>query len=520
MTDMQVFFDHFDESSRGRRTIRSLSRRAKPMRERSCFASLSSMLAVLAWLVMSFQLEGCGKQSESQNGAGGAAIQPHYLGQEANNPHLYVETRTLMGTVFRLIVSLEQAKGPAEDLASVRKRAKRACQLAFDEVHRVESKMSDHLSGSDVVRINQAASKAFAAHASVSPTKVSKDTMLVLQEALQASRLTDGAFDVSYAALKPAWHMNAEGPHHVPTGAKIARALKFVGYRRIVLSPQDGTVRLAQHMRIDLGGIAKGYALDRASVALKQAGFQNFIVYGGGDLMVSGRRPKRPWRVGIQDPKHPQDYFAVLSVTNLAVVTSGDYERFFVKNGERYHHIINPKTGRPARGLRSVTVVADRAVYADAMATGLFVMGLDRAKRLVERIPDTEALFVTSSGNVVATSGLRSAVTYLGPYQPKKKFDHAAGIRARTGMRPQARTGNKAPLAKPPTAAPGQDDMGARPLLSPRTLRSARPAPAVTPHAKDMAARRPTAAARSSSGMAARRAPKTPHPARHQGRNQ
>jgi len=476
------------------------------------------------------QLGGCDKLGVGQGNrdnakAGGAAVLPHRLGQESTNPDVYVETRTLMGTIFRLIVSLDQAKGPAEDLAAVRKRAKQACKLAFDEVHRVESMMSDHLPGSDVVRINQAALNAFANHVPVSPTKVSKDTMLVLQEALQASRLTNGAFDVSYAALKPAWHMNAEGPHHVPTPSEIARALKFVGYRRIVLSPQDGTVRLAPHMRIDLGGIAKGYALDRASVALKQAGFQNFIVYGGGDLMVSGRRPKRPWRVGIQDPKHPQDYFAVLSVTNLAVVTSGDYERFFVQNAKRYHHILNPKTGRPARGLRSVTVVSDRAVYADAMATGLFVMGLDRAKRLVERIPDTEALFVTSSGNVVATSGLRSAVTYLGSYHPKEEPERTSSVRPRAGAKLRARVEGKGPSDKQRATAPAQGGMAPRrAVLSPRTLRSTRPAathpgPSTSPHGADMAARsravgRPRSAARHTVGMAARLAPR----ARHQGR--
>jgi thiamine biosynthesis lipoprotein len=172
------------------------------------------------------------------------------------------------------------------------------------------------------------------------------------------------------------------------------------------------TVAVRPGQQIDLGGIAKGYGIDRAGVTLEDAGYKNYIVYGGGDLLVSGRHPDRPWKTGIQDPDDPGSYFAVIDVTDAAVVTSGDYERYFTKGGKRYHHILDPKTGFPARGARSVTVLADRAVYADGMATALFVMGARAGKALVDRLADTKALFVTKKGKVL-TSGLGARVQLL-----------------------------------------------------------------------------------------------------------
>ena len=334
---------------------------------------------------------------------------------------LYVETRPYMGTIFRIIVALNPQ---VPDPQAERARAAAAVKAAFHAVADIEAAMSDHIAGSQVSRINQRSAEALAKGRKVTkPIPVGPDLMAVLQEALQASKLTSGAFDVSYAALKGPWGMKGDGPHKVPSQAEITKALSLVGYKGIQLDPQNKSVRLRAGMRIDLGGVAKGYALDIASKILKDAGFPNHIVYGGGDLNVSGRRPKRAWRVGIQDPGKRGDYFAVLSVTNMAVVTSGDYERYFVKDGRKYAHIIDPRTGRPARGLHSVTVVADRAVYADAMATGLFVLGLPRAKSIVEHIPGTEAIFVTQNGKVVITSGLKGKVDIVHPPTiAKKKF--------------------------------------------------------------------------------------------------
>ncbi len=387
------------------------------------------------------------------------------MGSSGGYDGLYVETRPYMGTIFRIVVALDPR---APDHKALRERAAKAVGTAFRAVADIESRMSDHIEGSEVFRLNEASGKALAKSAKSTPAlPVSPDTMAVLQEAMQASRLTAGAFDVSYAALKGPWAMKGDGPHRVPKREEITKALAFVGYKGIHLDPQSGTVRLRPGMRLDLGGVAKGYALDIASKVLKDSGFPNHIVYGGGDLSISGRRPDRRWRIGIQDPGKQGEYFAVLSVTDMAVVTSGDYERFMEKNGRRYAHIIDPRTGRPAHGLHSVTVVADRAVYADAMATGLFVMGLAKGKALVERLPGTEALFVTDRGKVILTSGLQGKLDILHPptlsgataadAQPKKTARRLSPVVTRRGGgkgRPPAGKGRPPATRRPSGRAP------------------------------------------------------------------
>jgi thiamine biosynthesis lipoprotein len=180
-----------------------------------------------------------------------------------------------------------------------------------------------------------------------------------------------------------------------------------VGLDRIEIDSATGTVRLSEPgMALDLGGIAKGYALDRARLVIENFGVKAALVNAGGDILAVGEKaPGKPWRVGVQDPRRGNAMVAVASVKDKIVVTSGDYERFFVKNGKRYHHILDPRTGYPATGLRSVTIVATDGLTADALATAVLVLGPDEGLKLVESIQGIEALLIDSAGRVRLSSG-------------------------------------------------------------------------------------------------------------------
>jgi thiamine biosynthesis lipoprotein len=167
-------------------------------------------------------------------------------------------------------------------------------------------------------------------------------------------------------------------------------------------------------MRVNLGGIGKGYAVDRGVEILRKHRLQDFMIQAGGDMFVSGRRGERPWRVGIRDPRGPAGQsFAALDLSNGTFSTSGDYERAFMKDGVRYHHIIDPATGEPARACRSVTLVTDRAVIADAVAKGVFILGPKDGMALIERLPNVEGVIVSSANETLVSSGLRDRLIRL-----------------------------------------------------------------------------------------------------------
>ena len=167
-------------------------------------------------------------------------------------------------------------------------------------------------------------------------------------------------------------------------------------------------------MRIHLGGIGKGYAVDRAVAILHQRGLQDFIIQAGGDMYAGGLKGDRPWRLGIRDPRGPEDkIFAAIDLSNGTFSTSGDYERAFLKDGVRYHHILDPATGQPARGCRSVTLVTARAVFADALAKGVFILGARKGLALIERLPDVEGVIVSDKNEVLVSTGLKDPVTLL-----------------------------------------------------------------------------------------------------------
>jgi thiamine biosynthesis lipoprotein len=239
--------------------------------------------------------------------------------------------------------------------------------------------------------------------------------LVVIGKAQEAARASGGAFDITVGAFRGLWKFDEDRDGTIPGPAAVKARLPLVGYRGVIVNQRKKTVKLRKKgMRIVLGGIAKGYAVDRAVALLRDRGFQDFILQAGGDLFVSGQRGDRSWRVGIRDPRGQRDAtFAVAAVKDMTFSTSGDYERSVIKDGVRYHHILDPATGNPAMRSRSVTVMARDALTADAWSTALFVMGHDKGMALVEKMPDLEAVFVDSGNQIHISSGLQGKVFVL-----------------------------------------------------------------------------------------------------------
>ena len=304
------------------------------------------------------------------------------------------ETRMAMGSELRIAV------WTAEETA-----ARAAMAAAFAEFDRLENLLSVWRAKSDVLRLNAAAG--------AEAVPVGPDTLAVLDAAEDASRETNGAFDITFGALSDVWRFDHDQDNRVPTAAEIAARLPLIDHAAVVTDPAAGTARITRPgVKVHLGGIGKGYAVDRAAALLRASGFNDFALQAGGDLYASGRRGDRPWRIGLNDPRGAGgESFATLELHNETFSTSGDYERFFLKDGVRYHHILDPRTGQSARLCRSVTIVAASALQADWLSTGVFIMGPDEGMALIERLPGVEGVIVTAENDVKISSGLRNRLT-------------------------------------------------------------------------------------------------------------
>jgi thiamine biosynthesis lipoprotein len=280
-----------------------------------------------------------------------------------------------------------------------------AAEHAFDEVfrefERLEALMSVWRPASDVVRINDEAGER-AVSASV-------DVRDALRTARQISEWTGGKFDVTFGALSDLWKFDHDQDNTIPDGATVRARLPLIDYRQIEIDEAGGTVFVKRKgMRIHLGGIGKGYAVDKAVVLLRRAGLHDFLIQAGGDLYAGGQKDGHPWRLGINDPRGSAgESFATVDLSDGTFSTSGDYARSFVKDGVRYHHLLDPATGQPARGCRSVTIVADSPLLADGLSTGVFILGPEQGMALIERLPDVEGVIVTAKNEVLVSSGLK-----------------------------------------------------------------------------------------------------------------
>ncbi|MBI5875321.1 MAG: FAD:protein FMN transferase [Deltaproteobacteria bacterium] len=306
-------------------------------------------------------------------------------------------TRTLMGTVVEItIVGKDEA------------RLNAAAGAAFEEIKRLEGLMSHYKEESDVSRVNAAAGKE-AAHVSI-------ETFEVIEAALEVSRLTGGTFDATMGALGNVWHFTKDdkGELTPPSREQVKKLLPLIDYRQIIVDKKNNTARLAKHgMRINLGGIAKGYIVGKAADVLKRHGIKKGIVHAGGDMVVFQEPDDEPWLIGIQNPREKDKIIGTIKAQNTAIATSGDYERFFIKDGARYHHIMDPSTGFPANKCRGVTIAAKDPMLADALSTAIFVMGPDEGMKLIEKLPDVEGLIIDADGRITVSSGLKEKVKFL-----------------------------------------------------------------------------------------------------------
>jgi thiamine biosynthesis lipoprotein len=287
--------------------------------------------------------------------------------------------------------------------------ARSAFDAVFAEFERLEALMSVWRPGSDVLRINAAAGKQAVA--------VNADVRDVLRIARQVSEWTDGTFDVTFGALTDVWKFDHDQDNTVPGAEAIRARLPLVDYRQIEIDDRAGTVFLKRSgMRVHLGGIGKGYAVGRAIEIVRRAGLRDFMIQAGGDLYVGGTKDGQPWKLGIADPRAPDGHsFATIELTDSTFSTSGDYARFFIKDGVRYHHILDPRIGQPARLCRSVTIAADSPVLADAVAKGVFILGPEKGMALIERLPQLEGVIVSATNEVLVSSGLKEKFVLLAP---------------------------------------------------------------------------------------------------------
>ncbi len=298
------------------------------------------------------------------------------------------EEAAIMGTRVSATFWCELGFAPCEQLLA----------NVLDEFRRLDQLLSPYIPNSELSQVNQQAAQA--------PVKLSDEMYLLIDKSLQVGELSQGAFDITFASLGQFYDYR-EGQQ--PTDAQRQENLEAIDYHWLALDKVHHTLAFRNaRVKIDLGGIAKGYAVDRATTMLLAAGIKHASISAGGDSRVLGDRRGQPWHVGIKKPRADDGQPALmLPMLNEAISTSGDYERFFVSpTGERVHHILNPKTGTSASGVVSVSVLAPTSFMADPLSTTVFVMGAEKGLALIESLPGIEAVIIDAHGKVIFSSGL------------------------------------------------------------------------------------------------------------------
>lgn len=302
------------------------------------------------------------------------------------------KTERIMGTqVTVTVVAADRARGNA------------AIDAALAEVRRLDEMMSLYKGTSEINRVNSAAGK--------HPETVSPEMIEVAEVAAQISELTGGAFDITIGPLVLLWQ-NRLRENKTPADPELAVAAQRVGYKNIVINKQASTLFLRKPgMLLDFGGVAKGYAADKAAQVLRKHGIENGIVALAGDIRVMGRRPDNsPWRITVQHPREQGKTLAVLELSNKVVSTSGDYARFTIVQNKRYHHILDPRTGKPSQGMASVTLVGDNGALVDPLTTAIYILGMEKGLRLVNKL-GLEAVLADDSGRIVMTDGMKTMIS-------------------------------------------------------------------------------------------------------------
>jgi thiamine biosynthesis lipoprotein len=266
----------------------------------------------------------------------------------------------------------------------------------MEEYRRIDRAMSTYKPDSEISLVN--------ARAAAGPIRISEELFSLLQRSVELSVASGGAFDITYESVGYLYDFRAR---QRPNEAQIRERLAAIDYRHIVLDPTARSVAFkADGVKINLGGIAKGYVVERAADMLRERGVEHALLNAGGDTRVLGDRRGQPWIVGIRHPRIAGEVVTRLPLVDEAISTSGDYERFFEEGGRRYHHIINPRTGQPTEGVLTVTVIGPDGTLTDGLDTAIFVMGAEAGLEMLERYPDYEAIIVDSTGRVSYSSGL------------------------------------------------------------------------------------------------------------------
>jgi FAD:protein FMN transferase len=304
-------------------------------------------------------------------------------------PIVVKRTQMHMGTLVTIT-----AVSPDPDVGN------RAMQVAFDEIKRLEQLLSTWRSDSELSRVNQEAGRR--------PVQVSSETLELVTRSLELGRLTLGGFNIALGPAIEAWSVIER--QRIPDERELQQLKPLVDWTSIQVNKEARTIYLPHKgMRIDVGGIGKGYAADRAVAEMKRVGVMGGVVALSGDIKAFGVLPDRKgFPVGIKHPRREEELIAMIDLNDEAVSTAGDYERFFEREGIRYHHILDPQTLHPAGACQSVTVIAKEGTMADGLDTGIFVLGPEQGMALVERLPGVEAIIIDQEGTITVSSGLRS----------------------------------------------------------------------------------------------------------------
>ena len=294
------------------------------------------------------------------------------------SPQVQKATRFMLGSYCTI-----QVPGGKGELKKI--------HAAMDRMQEIDKKMSSQLKGSIVNDFNE------------KNIPISDPEIIALtQRSIEMAKMTEGAFDVTMWGVSKLWNFSGDGEPRLPADAEIREKLKHCGYEKIYI--KEGTLyKKDPLLQLDFGGIAQGYGVAEALKVLKSLGVKNALIDVSGDIYALGKLNKKEWRIAIERPRG-KGMLGVLEMTDMAVVTSGDYERFFEKDGRRYHHILDPKTGYPSQGMQSITVVSSDPVFCDAMSTALFVMGPDKALEFCEKTADLDAIIVDFEGKIKVTS--------------------------------------------------------------------------------------------------------------------
>ena len=277
-----------------------------------------------------------------------------------------------------------------------RLQAEKCISLVMTNMRRIDSAMSPYKADSELSQLNRTAANR--------AVKVSQELFQLISQANRISEQTEGKFDISFASAGRLYDYRKATR---PNNNELKQLLPAINYRHIQLNARKQTIRfLHPQVYIDLGGIAKGHAVDQAIRILQQCGIKQALVSAGGDSRILGDKQGLPWMTGIRHPRQKNGYVVVLPLTDTAISTSGDYERYFIEDGVRYHHIISPQSGLPARTARSVSVLGQDATTTDALSTAIFVMGPEKGLQTIERLPGFEAIIIDATGKMHYSGGL------------------------------------------------------------------------------------------------------------------